>query len=321
MARIEYATSDDIISAMDTLVPSLLSQGNSSYLTGSGFATQLASVNKTVAAAMQSQIWFGTAPQGLRGDIYPSELGIFIQRYINERIEHGDFRDFQGYYAQKLLPTIIALFQASQDLGRPLMFTKLKNNTLTAELIEPFEVQFSVDSLYPALPAGVTASQSIEQQSFKWDNTLTFANANTDATYTSTAYIQKYISLSTKLAAGTIYADQPLFQDSTAFVLNGIFDNGGVMEGMYWQDTTDEILSIQKPVYDVTYLANGKVFRNFDPNVSMYIGKNSEGYVSVKVPFSQSIDASGTATVALDLRLDGMFIATTDVFSSITGQF
>ena len=322
MARIEFVSSDEILSAMDTLVPKLFAMGSSQALTGAGFVALLKQVSPAVAAAMQSQIWMGTAPQGQQGSITPSELAIFIQRYVNERIEHGDFRDFQGYYSQKLLPTLVGLFQASQDLQRPLVFSRLKNNTLSAELIEPHEVQFSTSSFYPALPTNVTASQSLKQPSYKWDNTITFSNSSTTASaYLSTAYIQKYMTFSTKLAAGTIYSSQPLFQDSTAFVVNGVFDNGGKMEAMYFQDTTDEMLSVHKPLYDITYYANGNVFRNFDPQASFYIGKNAEGYVTVKTPISTTIAESGTTTLDLDLRADGVFIATSDIFASLTDQF
>lgn len=325
--RIETVSSEEILSAMDTLASSLIAQGNQSYLTGSGFLASLQSVNRAVAQAYTSQFWLGSSPSGMAGQIAPLELGIFIQRYINERIEHGDFRDFQGYYAQKILPTILGLFQASADLQKPVVFTKLQSNTLTAELIEPLEVQFSTSNPFPSLPTNVSVKQSITQPSFTWKNTLTFTNASTTASVElHSAYFQKYITLDTSLAAGTIYSDyagdysQPLFQDQAAFIVNGLFDGSGVLEGMYFQNTTTQNLSIQRPVYDYTYLANGKVFRNFDPNMSMYVGKNSKGYIGIKVPLDTSIAESSTATQDLHIHVDGMFIATDEVFNSITGQ-
>ena len=325
--RIEIVSSEEILSAMDSAASSLIAQGNKTYMTGAGFLALLQKINPSVATAYGSQIWLGTSPTGLGGQVAPQELGIFIQRYVNERIEHGDFRDFQGYYAQKLLPTLVGMFQASADLQKPLVFTKLQSNTLTAELIEPFEVQFSTSNPFPSLPTNVSVKQSITQPSFTWENTLTFTNSSTTASAElHSAYFQKYITFDTSLAAGTIYSDyagnysQPLFQDQTAFVVNGLFDGSGVLEGMYFQNTTSQALSIQRPVYDYTYLANGKVFRNFDPNMSMYVGKNSKGYIGIKVPLDTSIAASSTATQDLHLHVDGMFIATDEVFASITGQ-
>lgn len=324
--RIEAVSSEEILSAMDTMAASLISQGSQSFLTGSGFLAKLQQVSPAVAKAYTSQFWLGASPSGMSGQIAPLELGIFIQRYVNERIEHGDFRDFQGYYAQKLLPTILGLFQASADLQKPVVFTKLQSNTLSAELIEPLEVQFSVANPFPDLPTNITVAQSITQPAFNWDNTLTFTNSSASAVPLHSAYFQKYITFDTTLAAGTIYSayagnySQPLFQDQAAFVVNGLFDGNGALEGMYFQNTTTQNLSIQRPVYNFTYLANGKVFRNFDPNMSMYVGKNSKGYIGIKVPLDTTVAASGTATQALNLQVDGMFIATDEVFNTITGQ-
>ena len=325
--RIETVSSEEILSAMDTVAAQLIAKGNQSYMTGAGFQAQLASVSKPVATAYTSQFWLGSSPSGMGGQIAPQELGIFIQRYVNERIEHGDFRDFQGYYAQKLLPTLLGIFQASADLQKPVVFTKLQSNTLSAELIEPLEVQFSTSNPFPALPTDISVKQSITQPAFTWENTLTFTNSSTTASVElHSAYFQKYITFDTSLAASTIYSDyasnysQPLFQDQAAFVVNGLFDGSGVLEGMYFQNTTTQNLSVQRPVYDYTYLANGKVFRNFDPNMSMYVGKNSKGYIGIKVPLDTSIAESSTATQDLHLHVDGMFIATDEVFNSITGQ-
>lgn len=252
------------------------------------------------------------------GDTYPTSVtpqnGVaeFAYEYL---IEHSIAslegatnsiiaKQLYDFYLDKFPTALYGLFSSIQELNRKYGGLDPEANQITDMIIQPSFVSVATESGTSTWTSDEVTG-SFAQPAVNFQNVLT--NASTSASI-SLGWVNHYFTIDTQLSAGKLYTDSPELNDISTFIVFGVLDRKGNVNGMKYANAKN---NYTKPIYyghaGLTLGDNDSPARIINNSASMYIGKSTYGYVGLD--FNEPIaGASGKLTIYADLL--GMFFST-----------